>query len=350
MIFLTACGAGGFNQPILNPAPWGSPELVREEKSFNVTIYQAGAELDPDTGRPLGRLALATGTFDITLQGHGSGINNQLHVDTNYSISWNDIAEAGARAGHTNTIESHTRFFRTSLLPTYSSRTANITPIWNERTNSYDHPSYQFNINYAGENRGSTMRMGRKENGEWVDPARNISVPDGIVFCNEQLWHLIRGFTNVAPGGGIAIPINNMLENVIRGQSVAIPVAIQASGGVYGRRLSDPEIAFLANMYAGETTTPAFMPLDATATPTPTPAPEGPYTGPLLQIMRVMIGYSQDNPGPAHHFMMTAPGVYFRNGTIYTSRIILGYEHIVFDTDGNPMWHIVYTLTDYSVR
>jgi len=354
VFLLTACGAGGFTQPSLPEAPWGTPALVREIKTFNVNIYCAQTPPDEDRNN----LVLANGTLIQTLEGcdgrsPGSrcrryDLGEHLHVHTHFTLTWGTHENAGLNAGLTDVIETRVSFTRNGLVPIASERAATLAPRYEDGVFAFNNShiarsNFELSARDVGTEtstnlsaRQSTLQLAKNADGV-LNPVQNQSITTGTVYCNEQLHYLIRGLSNVRPGGAISLPVNNVIENSLRGSSVPLPVTVNVPADL-GLAVFD-DFEFLR---------PFIVDADEVLTTRRNQTTEE-YEY-IIPAMGVIVGLGETPAGPPHQFILTAPHIQLANGEIYVSRLILRYFYDVFNIYGTRIYHIAYTLIDYSVE
>jgi len=326
----TACGGGSeFREPLVPQAPWGIADNIFEQSDFRVHVYGPGS-LNPDseTHAPL----LARGALTQTLEGVGSGIHNRITVQTEFSMDWeSEVENPSINAGAHDEISSSVTFMRTGMRPVASSRVATTTNRYDASGTFLHNNSYEFNVQYVAENqvaRGSSIRVGKDANGAWLNDARNVAVRSGTLFCNEQLFFLLRAFNNINPGGrSVNIPTNNMVENYIRHDNR--PISLNAEATATGRLAVDD---FILEFMDEEN---AYM--------------DDESGNVMVDSMMVTLALNETPAGPIHRFWISNGVTFSREGSLVTtSRLILRYEYQVFDIYGRLQYQIVYTLIGYD--
>jgi len=350
VVFLTACGAGGFSQPLLPEAPFGTPDLIREVKTYRVEVF--GQSFTNEAGNSITPI-LGIGEMVQTLQGEGIGRENRLTLHTDFYMQWEDLPLANENRNLRDEITGEVTFMRHGLNPIASNKQVNVAP----RRNTYGfmfNNSYSFNSDFNA--RTSSVSFGKGENyapNQWKNE-RNFNIPRGTVFCNEQLFILLRSFSNLIPGGSVSFPIHHPLENAIRGNNSNRTVV--ASSQITGRVNIDPfildfiDLDFESGNGENEDESNAeanIAPLCADCGDENHIIEEGSLT---IPVMVVNVAFGGSPSGPGHRIYMTTPNLRFsREGSnIETSRLIVRYEHLVFNADGSFAYRIRYTLIGYN--
>ena len=338
LIVLTACGAGGFVEPVFPAAPWGDADTIREVKTYRVEIFRPQATL-ADT-----RYLLAEGTLVHTLEGTGYNRDNRLVASSDFNITWSDYEGfrdfSGQNHGVTDRIVTGSTFMPAGLVPVTSYRNAILANRYDAYGNFDFNNSHEISTRFREGARDSQIRIGKNQAGQFLNEANNIAVPADPVFCNEQLFYVMRGLSNIRPGGSVSLPVNNVLDNHIRGTASAMPIQIGSPPEL--RRtpihhvITDPD----SPIYGETTFDFRFL----------NPLLRYEYTAPTyLLTMELTAGLGVAPAGPAHRFFVTYNDVGFYSGNLRAHRLILSFDYAVFDIYGRAVFHIVHTLIGYSI-
>jgi len=380
----TGCPGGGIVFGVHPNLPWGGDAaLITEIKTFDIIVWCSQTPSDAD-----GNLTrLAEGELVQTLTGcdgssYGSLCNHStrgyhLHITTRQELRWNNHENAGANRNLTDVLYSSVSFERASLRPLTSTRhlMAQTRPEYDGNPAFNNSQLIKTNYEHYARvidgvevpARTSLVQVRRNlANTAWLNTTPQAqSLPDTVLFSNEQLHYLIRGLQAVNPGSGISVPTFNAVENYIRFErattnsqrrNAVTTTGITFNTGGVGSAVNiadyyytvgegdDAEsVYFLQNLLDYGYQRVARMD-EETNQPI-----EGEYST-IIPIMPVTMNLAADPAGPSHNFILTAPNVRFANGQIHTSRLILGYFYSMYNIYGTRIFQFSYTLSNYSVE
>ncbi|MCL2061596.1 MAG: hypothetical protein FWH03_03120 [Firmicutes bacterium] len=331
----SGCGGGAAAEPFDREKPWGTPSNAYERKEYTVEVFQQVKAEDgsyKNADEPL-----ASGQMTHILSTSGAAGANRAAVSTDFSISWQDTEGAGVNRGKSDTIISSVLFNTGNLAPVSSEKTVNLA----SRTvnGAARNDSYFAAANYSTHK--STVRFGKEnESAEGYLAEREFSIEGGL-FDNEQLWYVLRAFRNMQLGAQMSFSLNNPVNQY----------AQWAAGEKYGAL---PMVAAVATAHEkiklGAFIDEYLPEPEEDDVETEDDGEEVEAADPR-EILCLVVGLSiqAEQSGPPHVFYITDPSVQF-NRSYNTSKLIVKYEYIVYDSNRNPELRYVYTLSDYSTR
>ena len=344
-IFLTACGGAAFMQPIASDAPFGTPDLIREIKTYRVEVFAPSRAVVGEDGETISYMPLlGSGQLTQELFGTGAGLENTLTKTSNFYLEWQDIEEAGENRGLSDEIESSVTFLRQGFRPLQTTKTASVGTRINNNTETNN--SYTFNINFRDveyniNNRPMAARTSSISLGGGQE--RQFNIPTGTVFCNEQFYVLLRSFTNLTPGRSITFPIHHPLESYIRNSSANFTVQASAGVNFVGAPFERYE-EFLGEFLRDDALNNYRQPRGE--------AYPGQYNYfiPAMAVGASIAGGGLPS-GPSQIFYIAAPHINFQRAgsSVTTNRLILRHEHTIRNPNGTVAFLVVHTLMGYDV-